>query len=273
MSATVTEPTVLIVEPSRLLGQAAAQACVRRGVRARMVPEIGKALSLIGKSKPTAILTAIELPGLSGASLIAALKCSMFFRAIPIGLMTSSDSPAELMSVYKADAIIKKETNLATSVTDFLAAFGVGRDPAAPLTRPDLAQFHSNILLAEDCRMVHRLLGRYLHVAGAEVVVVENGAQAVEVAGQQPFDLILMDIEMPEMNGLEATRKLREQGLGIPIIAVTGHEGAEFRRAAAAAGFDDVLTKPILRDTIIAKCAEYLLKSREEHPIETGSSR
>ncbi|NLE60646.1 MAG: response regulator [Planctomycetes bacterium] len=259
------EAFVLIVEPSRLLCQAAEQACVRRGIRSCMVPEVGKALTVIGRRKPTAILTALELPGLSGASLIAALKCCMFHRAIPIALMTSTDTWSDRLCAHRADAIIKKEVNLRSSIMDFLASFHIGRDLASPAAEPDLKPFHANILLAEDCSMVHRLLSRFLHVAGAEVVVVENGVDAVRVAGQQPFDLILMDIEMPEMDGFAATRRLREQGIRLPILAVTAYEGDDFRRQATEAGFDDILQKPTEARVIIAKCAEHLRRTREGH--------
>lgn len=267
MNTTNNEPLVLIVEASRLLGQAAAQACTRRRVRSHIVSEAGEALTLVGRSKPTAILTALELPGLSGACLISALKSCMFHRAIPIGLMTSSDSWVEQFRIYKADAIIKKEINLTVSVMDFLGSFHIGRDSAEHGTESDLKQLQANILLAEDCSMMHRLISRFLHVAGAEVVVVENGAEAVSIATRQPFDLILMDIEMPEMDGLEATRRLREQDVRVPVIAVTAHDGDECRRLAREAGIDEVVTKPVKRDVIIAKCAEYLRRSREAMTI------
>jgi len=253
---------VMILEPSRLLRQAASQACLQLGARVRVVPEVGKALTLIGKSKPTAIITAMELPGVCGGSLIAALRACMHHRAIPIALLTANEAQARELLYFKPDAIIRKESNLASAVAAFLRGLGVGNSGGtaeSPTTRKPLS---ANILLAEDSTMVHRLISRYLHVAGAEVVVVEDGVQAVEVATEQPFDLVLMDIEMPRMNGLEATRILRERGIQVPIIATTAHGGDSFRLQAESAGFDDVITKPASAEQIVAKCVEHLERSR-----------
>ncbi len=255
---------VMILEPSRLLRQAASQACIRLGAQVRIVPEVGKALSLIGKSKPTAIITAMELPGLCGGSLIAALRACMHHRAIPIALLTANEARAREQLYFKPDAIIRKESNLATAVAEFLTAFGVGLHRDRTESSGTRKLLSANILLAEDSTMVHRLISRFLHVAGAEVVVVEDGVQAVEVASEHPFDLVLMDIEMPRMNGLEAARILRERGIEVPIIATTAHSGDSFRLEAESAGFDDVITKPIDAETIVAKCAEHLQRSRAQ---------
>jgi CheY-like chemotaxis protein len=255
---TTHEPAVLILEPSRLLQQAAARACLQRSVRAYAVTEIGRALSFVAKSKPIAILTARELPGLGGESLIAALKSSMYHRAIPIGLMTSDDVPAERGAVYRPDTIIRKTRDLTAAVLGFLIEYNVGRDPQQRGGDLPPSLLHARILLAEDSETMHRLISRHLHVAGAEVVVVENGADAVDVASRQNFDLILMDIEMPEMNGLDATRNLRGSGLEVPIVACTGDATEDLRRRASEAGFDDVIAKQAGAAAVVAKCAELL---------------
>src|SRR5579862_4519581 len=84
-----------------------------------------------------------------------------------------------------------------------------------------------------------------LSSAGGSVVSALNGKIAVDLAGTQPFDLILMDMQMPVMDGYAATIELRRQGLKIPIIALTAYAMAEDRDKCIACGCDDYLSKPM----------------------------
>lgn len=105
------------------------------------------------------------------------------------------------------------------------------------------------ILIAED-NDVNRVLAQdILEFLGFVVHAVENGEQALQVARQQPFDLILMDCQMPLVDGFEATRRIRkvETEAGstkTPIVALSGYPSAEGRENCLAAGMDDYLQKP-----------------------------
>ena len=77
------------------------------------------------------------------------------------------------------------------------------------------------------------------------MVIVDNGKEAVEKARQGSFDLILMDIQMPGLNGLEATKQLREEGITTPIAALTAYTMPEDRAKCMAADCDDYISKPI----------------------------
>src|SRR5262249_33964773 len=106
------------------------------------------------------------------------------------------------------------------------------------------------ILVAEDNVVNQRLAARLLQKIGHDVVVVENGRLAVDSANRQQFDLILMDLQMPEMDGLEATSAIRgSAGLtspDIPIVAMTAHNMKDHRDLCIDAGIDALVTKPII---------------------------
>jgi two-component system, sensor histidine kinase and response regulator len=106
-----------------------------------------------------------------------------------------------------------------------------------------------HILLAEDQPINQLLAVRMLQKRGHSVVVANNGREALAVLARESFDLVLMDIQMPEMDGFEATHTIRLQeentGRHLPIIAVTAHAIKGDRERCLAAGCDDYLTKPI----------------------------
>ena len=122
----------------------------------------------------------------------------------------------------------------------------------APLS---LAGVH--VLLAEDGPDNQRLISTVLRKAGAVVKVVENGRLAVDAALSEPFDVILMDMQMPEMDGYDAATLLREKGYDDPIVALTAHALTEDRQRCLDAGCSDYLMKPIDRAKLIATVADH----------------
>lgn len=121
----------------------------------------------------------------------------------------------------------------------------------------------AHILLAEDSADNRRLLNAFLTRAEAVVEHAENGREAVEAVTRaarigRPFDLVLMDIQMPELDGRAATRALRESGVSTPIVALTAHSISEELQSCRDAGCDDVLTKPISPERLLRECARWL---------------
>ena len=112
-----------------------------------------------------------------------------------------------------------------------------------------------SILLAEDNPINQLLTLRILEKKGHHVVVVSNGLKAVEALTMKQFDVVLMDVQMPEMSGLEATAVIRENEKGtntrVPIIAMTAHAGEAYKVSCLLAGMDAYISKPIRADELI----------------------
>jgi PAS domain S-box-containing protein len=121
----------------------------------------------------------------------------------------------------------------------------------------------SRVLLAEDSPDIQRLIAHMLRKAGADVVVAENGQQAVELAlatcaEAKSFDVVLMDMQMPMTDGYEATCQLRQAGYRGPIIALTAHAMKEDRRKCLEVGCDDYVAKPIDHKRLVEMVAKYV---------------
>ena len=131
-------------------------------------------------------------------------------------------------------------------------------DPKPAADGPACGTLAGAILYAEDGPDNQRLVATHLRRAGAEVVIAENGRAALELLSSRPFDLVLMDMQMPEMDGYAATAELRRRGCAVPVIALTAHAMAEDRAKCLAAGCTDYLSKPVARELLIATVRRYL---------------
>jgi CheY-like chemotaxis protein len=119
----------------------------------------------------------------------------------------------------------------------------------------------ANILLVEDNELNRDMLSRRLERKGYTIAIAVDGQQAVDMAAATPYDLILMDMSLPVMDGWEATRQIRATGSKVPIIALTAHAMEGDERKAREAGCDDYDTKPVELPRLLGKM-EVLLNAQ-----------
>jgi two-component system, sensor histidine kinase len=123
------------------------------------------------------------------------------------------------------------------------------------------------VLVVEDSAEGRELLGRYLRSAGAVVDVAETGQEGIQKALENPYDVVLTDIQMPDLNGYEVASLLRQNRYPRSIIAITGHVTKGERERCLRAGCDEQLTKPIDSATlveVVAKNSDRLVDPRSK---------
>jgi two-component system sensor histidine kinase/response regulator len=132
-----------------------------------------------------------------------------------------------------------------------------GTPPPTPTPAPDRSVANAHVLLVEDNPINREVASELLHAIGLQVDVAENGRQALECHARTRYDLILMDMQMPVLDGVEATRAIRARpdGGSIPIIAMTANAFDDDRQRCFAAGMNDFIAKPVdpaqLQDTLL----------------------
>jgi CheY-like chemotaxis protein/HPt (histidine-containing phosphotransfer) domain-containing protein len=125
----------------------------------------------------------------------------------------------------------------------------------------DSISFEGRVLVAEDDKVNQKVIRSILNKAGIDVVIKDDGCKAVEEAANGKYDLILMDINMPNMNGYDATRAIREKGNDTPIIALTASVMKDDADKCIAAGCNAFLPKPIDREKFFDMLNTYLTKN------------
>jgi two-component system, sensor histidine kinase and response regulator len=132
------------------------------------------------------------------------------------------------------------------------------------------------ILVVDDNEVNRALLLRQLERLGHEATAVASAVQALELVATTPYAVVLMDCRMPGMDGMEATRRIREAEAGtgqrVPIVAVTANAMEADREACFEAGMDDFLTKPVMMESLRAVLDRFVLGVREETEPTPASS-
>ena len=210
------------------------------------------------------VLVDWHMPGMDGVETIRAIQSQMADASVPVVCMVNAYGRGKLMEdmaeVSTSGYLTKPVTSssLFDAVQTALAqresgAAGVAEAPPSP----ELAGVR--LLLVEDNLINQNVAKGILEQAGAVVAVAENGAVAVELLRGERYDLVLMDVQMPVMDGFTATRLIREElRLQLPVIAMTAGVMESEREQCIAAGMDDFIAKPIDVEQMFATIQRHL---------------
>ena len=210
------------------------------------------------------VLMDLMMPGMDGLETVARIRENAAFVQLPVLLLSSADRAeygARSSSLGIARSLIKpvKQSDLLEAIGEALEAAPPVEtrsgeasmdEPVAVERRPQYwGRTARRILLAEDGVINQQVAVRLLEERGHSVEVVNNGRAAVERVAEQPFDVVLMDVQMPDMDGIEATAAIRQAeaqtGGHVPIIAMTAHAMKGDRERFLAAGMDGYVAKPV----------------------------
>jgi len=204
------------------------------------------------------VLTDMHMPVMDGLTLIKRIRENPRLSAAIIIMLTSTGRPGDAQRCLElgAAAYLLKPIRQA-ELREAMAQVLVAKEPEkatrtiAPRPAEDAREPASvlRVLLAEDNAVNQRLAVRLLEKRGHHIVLAANGREALEAIEKESFDLVLMDVQMPEMDGFEATAALRQtehaSGAHLPVIALTAHAMKGDRERCLAAGMDGYLAKPI----------------------------
>ncbi|MCB1185389.1 response regulator, partial [bacterium] len=215
-----------------------------------------------GEAPYGAAIVDFQMPEMDGVELGKRIKADPAIQATPLVLLTSVDRlrdgkelrrigfAAHLTKPVRSGVFLAAVAGAVDQSDGTVAGAARVPDPTDSIVRWEGAR----VLLAEDNDVNQRLATRLLEKRGFSVRIAPNGAEAVDAALRETFDLILMDVQMPIMDGLEATHRIRayeaDGGARVPIIAMTAHAMKGDRERCIEAGMDDYVPKPLDASTL-----------------------
>ena len=285
---------ILILDDNATSRNVIYEQCRRWGMLPKAVEDVGQAMQLLrNQTEFDLALIDLHLPGMDGMAVASEIQKLPIATMLPMVLLTplgKKKRGAEEARVVFAHAVHKpvKPAQLAAALERALMAPRQPvRPPEPPKVEKSLAeQTPLRVLLVDDNAINQKVAVRILQQFGYQPEVAGNGREALEKLDRQPFDFIFMDVMMPEMDGLEATRLLRKrQMMGghanyqsrIVIVAMTAHAMQGDREKCIAAGMDDYLAKPVrpkdVREMLERWGSKTLVETKAPAPPASGPAQ
>lgn len=268
---------VLVVDDNRTNRRILEGLLTAWGMQPTLAPDAESALAILSKAgeKYRLILTDMHMPRMDGFEMIENIRAENRATTATIMMLSSGGhrgDTARCEQLGVAAYLLKpiRQAELREAIVRVLGAFEE-TEARSILTRTSLQTETDrdsalNILVAEDNEVNQKLARRLLEKRGHRVTMVANGRDAVEVLRRSRFDLTLMDVQMPEMDGIEATAALRDweldTGLHQPIVAMTALVMKGDRERCLAAGMDGYLSKPLRSQDLDDVLEKYIAESR-----------
>ena len=268
----LTGKRVLIVDDNETNRDILARQAESWGMLASRTGRPAEALEWIGRGDPfdVAVLD-MQMPDMDGLTLASHIREHRDAQALPLVMLTSlgrtEDTEVEF-AAYLTKPV--KPSQLYESLTGILGGAETIATSTAPVSEDGLAQrLHLRILVVEDNPVNQQLMLLLLEKLGCRADVAANGVEALEALERQPYDAVLMDVEMPEMDGLEATRQIHRRWppeRRPHIVAVTANALPGERELCIQAGMDGYIAKPIRLEELSAALARVERRTDGAHP-------
>ncbi len=289
---------VLVVDDNETAGRVLARRLAVRGLMVDWVQDEDIALTSLrnaaSKGEPFDVAIVDKtLPGMGGEALCRNIRASGDVGRPKLVLTTpvSHRESTERILTAGVDVHIHKPIRQRTLIDTFLAITGHGPivrqpelpslpdkpTPEAPVTSPSVQvaePVRARLLLAEDSKINQVVAIAMLSKLGYQIDAVENGREALEAVQARAYDLVLMDVSMPEMDGLDATRAIRAlpgDVSRVPIIAMTAHAMESDREKCLQSGMNDYVPKPVNRQKLLDTVARWLGEHSDSKPIRASA--
>jgi PAS domain S-box-containing protein len=265
---------ILIVDDSENTRHSLVAMLDRSGYIARAVSSGEEALSALARASQSGrpidlVLMDWRLPGINGVETSRRIKGNPTFSRIPEILMVSAFERDEVLAGHRDvifDGFLSKPVNRRNLLDAIAATLGSNVTPAEPVPTAGPATTTATelvgrrVLLVEDNEVNRFLATELLTDLGIHVSIAVNGRECVDRVNAEPFDLVLMDIQMPVMDGLAATKLLRTDSRfqSLPIVAMTAHAMSGDRERSLEGGMNDHLTKPINPQTLMETLVRWM---------------
>lgn len=257
------QPNILIVDDSAIVRKALTRQLEQFGARVTQAEDGQQGIEAAISERFDLIIADVEMPRLNGFGLCEKLKDLPGTRGIPVIILSSLDADRDIEQGFKAGAAAyvsksQAKTQLIETIERVL----------------EKSTFHHNrlVLVVDDSQIVRRLVTQALEEAGVKVIMAENGRQALKHIAEQRPDLIISDLDMPEMNGIDFCKTLHaDPGLSvIPLVIMSANSDGSMMRRLLSLGAAGYLVKPFNMEQIVITVEKLLsdhflilLKERE----------
>ncbi len=270
---------ILVADDNMINQQVAINVLKKFGLRADAVADGREAIDALQSISYDLVLMDVQMPVMDGLEATKKIRTGLegVNTAIPIIALTAGAMQKDRdlcfesgMNDYLVKPIdpydLKEKLNNWLPETPDHNTSDSAQKSAQKNESKQISQLGGLVLLVEDNKLNQRVASKVMDKLGLSVMIAENGKEAIELLQKNAFDIIFMDVQMPEMDGIETTKHIRSGDAGeerreIPIVALTAHAGS---KECLAAGMTDFLSKPIARDLVREKVVKWVKRAMEE---------
>jgi PAS domain S-box-containing protein len=252
---------ILIVDDHEVNRRLLRDQLAARGCVTAEAPSAEEALAMLARAETpfSLVLLDYQMPQMDGLQAAAAIRADGRWTKLPLVMLSSGAVDRERVDRAGIQIFLTKPVRQATlfrALQEVLAPRGKPRELRRTSATPEEVNLGLRVLVAEDNPVNQKLAARLLEKFGCRVDLAGDGREAIGAIARLPYDVVLMDVQMPELDGIQATLRIREReaaiGGHVQVIAMTAHAMIGDRDKCLEAGMDDYVTKPVRPADLLA---------------------